>query len=169
MKKMMVKNLIIVALCLTIIFLSIGFGVISMKLDESKDKVSKYDVSVDRVVLGTITKGGNIEPSSTYEIINGDKTVKFMFQLYNPNDGISYSVFIKNKGDISAKIDKVIESLNYNKDELFPIEIGYDNIDGEILEPNSEVELIITIKYGDGLSKYNKIPYEISILASALE
>lgn len=169
MKKMMVKNLIIVALCLTIIFLSIGFVVISMKLDESKDKITKYNVSIDRIVKGAVIKGGNEVPYSTYEITNGDKTVKFMFQLYSPNDSISYSVFIKNKGDIPSKIDKVTESLNYNKEVLYPIEIMYDDIDGEVLEPNSEVELVVTIKYGNGISKYNKIPYEFSILTSGLE
>ena len=169
MKKMMVKNLIIVALCLTIIFLSIGFSVISMKLSEKNSKVSKYDVSIDRVVLGTVMNGGSIKPSSTYEILNGNKTLRFMFQLYSPKDSISYSVFLKNKGDISARIDKIIESLNYNKGELYPIEIIYDDISGEVLEPGDEIKIGLNISYGNGLSKYNKFPYEFSILSSSLE
>lgn len=169
MKKMMVKNLIIVALCLTIIFLSIGFSIISMKLDEKNDKISKYDVSIEKVVLGPVIGGGRVIPSSTYEVFNGNKTVRFMFQLYSPKDSISYSVFIKNKGDITAKIDKVVESLNYNKEDLYPIEIVYDDISGEVLEPGDEIKIVLNIKYGNGLSKYNKIPYEFSVLSSSFE
>jgi len=169
MKKMMVKNLIIVALCLTIVFLSVGFCVLSMKLDEYREESASYNVSIDRIVMGTVVNSGNIKPFSSYDITNEDKTVKFIFQLYNPNDSISYSVFIKNKGNIPAKIDKVIESLNYNKSELYPIQITYDDIDGKVLNPNDEVELVVSINYGNGLSKYNKIPYEISILTSSLE
>lgn len=166
MNKVKFRNYIIVILCSTIIFLSIGFCVLSTKFNEYKSIEPQYDVSIDKVTVEKVINGGDIKPVGTYKILNNDKTIDFLFNLYFPNDQLVYNVIIKNKGNISAKIDKVIESNNYDKKSLYPITISYNDIEGKKLEKNEDICLRVTVTYNNGLAINTKIPYELSILTS---
>lgn len=167
-RRLSIINLIITVLCFTVICLGLGFCLISTRLSEYKKSGTKYDVRIISIDEGTPIKGGTTVPNATYKITNCGHTVDFVFNVYNPKDSMTYTATIKNMGDIEIKIDKVVESLNYNKKILNPITINYNDIDGQILKSGEEVKLTISIEYGvDGISNYKKIPYSINILTSS--
>ena len=63
-----IRNSVIIVLCVTIVFMGIGFIVLSMKLEDKINDVGKFDVSFTNVTKDSSTKGGTINPSGNVEI-----------------------------------------------------------------------------------------------------
>ena len=114
MKKISIRNLIIVLLCICIVFMALGFTILSMKLKQYKNANVTYDVSITGLQEERILKGGNTKPSYTYKIKNDGLTILTDNKLYNPNDEISYYIIIKNNGTIETEII----NLSYSQDIL---------------------------------------------------
>ena len=176
MKKIITnKNLIIVVLCITIVLLSVGFTLIAIKL-ESREKNDKiYDVSIVRVEQGTAIKGGASLPSGENSIENNGKTAKFLFNLSNPKDTLTYIITIKNNGNLKAQIDGLAESPDYLKDtneanSILPVIINHNDINGQTLKPGEEIKLTVTAEFmSSGEPMPRAIPYQVSVLSSCVE
>ena len=167
MKFFRYRDLVIIILCFTIICLGMAFCVLSNDLSKYKKNGTKYNISITKIVDNTINK--NDISTSNYKIINNGKTVDFVFYNKFKKDELSFTIFIKNKGDIDGCIDTVIESLNYDKKDIFPINIKYNNIDKKIIKKGEVVKLKVIVDYSKEISSsYLKIPYKISILTSSL-
>lgn len=160
--KLKMKNRIIIVLCITIIMMGIGFCIVSMNLNEYTSK-KQFDVSIRTVIPGTITKGGIKEPISSYKLENNNKTVDFYYELENMNDSVTYTVIIKNKGTIDAKIDNIIFSNNSNSND---IEIKNNNLKNEILRSGEEEELNIEVSINK--NQKNSFNILVSILSSSI-
>ncbi len=169
------RNLIIVILCIVIIALGIGFGCLSMDREREKNKSKSYDISISKVEVGTPIRGGSKVPEGSSEVINNNKTVNFTFNLLNPKDSINYNVVIKNKGDLTGKIDEILAVPDYIKNDvkkkaLLPVAITQNDLKGKVLEKDEEVTLTITAKFLEGApSIAKKINYQITILTSCTE
>ena len=152
MKKMLnIRNGIIIILCLTIIFMAIGFIIISLKLESFKNNTQKYNVVFDKIIKDSSTKGGNTEPLGNVEIIANGKILNMDFTLNNPHDEISYIIKIKNESSTNALIVDLLQSpdykdINYNY-LIDPVSITYNDIVGRELKPNEELDLKITVYY----------------------
>ena len=107
------KNIIITILCITIIVLSIGFTLVTLKLKERESKSKIYDVSIVRIQEGTAIKGGEVLPTGKSKIEDNGKTANFEFTLNYPKDTLTYIITIKNNGNLKAKIDGLAESQDY--------------------------------------------------------
>ena len=173
-KKINIRNLIIVMLCITVISMGIGFSYLCIKLEQTTNKKEIFDVSITKVEKETTVRGGIIEPKATKEIINNGKTVKFNFELNSPKDELAYSITIKNTGTISANIIKIISTPDYIDDQfaissIEPVKIMYNEIENRILEPSEEIKVKLVVSY-DMSNKYTqKIrPYQFTILSSGV-
>ena len=67
------KNIIILLLCITIIVLSVGFALISMRLSERIKNDKIYEVEIVNIQEGTAIKGGTILPTAVSDITNNGK------------------------------------------------------------------------------------------------
>ena len=153
------KNILIIILCITIILLSIGYALIAIRLKEREATDKIYDVSITNIQEGTAIRGGEVLPTSKSDIINGNKTADFTFNLQNPGDTLTYIITIKNNGNLKAKIDGLAESPDYinNDDEASRI------------YPGEEINLTITVEFSNsGTAKEIKTPYQVSILTSCI-
>ena len=93
------------------------------------------------------------------------------FDLYTPNDEITYTATIKNIGDIKGKIINVIASPDYLNDDnlyklIYPIKINVSSVIGTELAPGEETELKITVSYPKIKGKINpvNVPYQLTII-----
>ena len=150
MKKFGVKNIIIVFLCLTIIFLCVGFALLSKELENVKNKKHEYDVVFESIEKVNSVKGGTYEPVSEAVIVKEGKEIDFKYKLYVTNDEITYNVVIKNNGTYKVKVLDLLESPNLStglNKLITPVTITYSDIIDKELEPDEKLDLKIVVTY----------------------
>lgn len=164
-----IRNLIIIVLCITIILMAIGFGILSMNIDT---KEPKFDVSFTTVEQTSSAKGGFVNPIGEYIIKSNGKKVDFKFTLNNPYDEMIYQITIKNNGTIPAKIEDILEypeyTTDYNKSEsIKPIKINYNDVKDTILDPEETTEINLVIQFDQGQPAKKEINYSLVLIASS--
>lgn len=174
-KRINVRNLIIAMLCFTVICLGIGFGILSMKLDNKTNEEKKFNVAFTSVSAETPVKGGKQTPSGTNSITTMGTTLKMNLIMYNPYDELTYNITIKNKGTLPAEILNIVESPDYINDatalqKIAPVTITHNDVIGKVLEPEEETTLRIVAIYNRTTQVATKnIDYQLSIISATPE
>ena len=141
------NNIIIIALCFTIIFMSLGYIILFSRKDTEE---YSYNVVFSQVTKSTTLKGSEKTPISSYKIINNNE-ILFKYTLYYPYDEIAYVVHIENKGTIPCEIVDIMESPDYSsaqlKNMISPVSIKLSNIKGKIIPPNEAIDLKVSVTY----------------------
>ena len=157
-KKDRVKNTIIVVLCVTIIFMGIGFMVLSMRLEGYRSEEEVFDVRFTSVRLLSSIKGGEKEPRGTLSIEDTGKILDMDFSLFKEHDQVDYEVIIKNEGTVEASIVSLFSSPDFRSKEmiqsLYPVTISISDISGKLLEPGEETTVKIS-------AIYNSVPEDV--------
>lgn len=175
MKKISIRNLIIVLLCFTLIILAVAFSIISAQLEGYKKKVEKFQVSFTEVAEDSSIKGGVVEPSCKTSISDEGYTLNMDFTLNNPQDEISYLITIKNTGTMKAKIVDVVSSPDYMNDKVAnssikPITVTKTDISGMVLAPEEETTFKVLVIYNDTINKgIKKVPYKLSLITTSVK
>lgn len=175
MKKMIsVRNGVIIALCMTIICMGIGFIVLSVELEKEKKEASFYDVSFATVEKVSSTKGGKVDPEGNIEILKSGKELDMKFTLNVAHDELAYDVSIKNNGTIPAEIVDLMGSpdySSYNFSSLIdPVTITTNDIIGREIEPGEEINLRITLYYNPSTLKGSRsFNYKLGLITKAVE
>lgn len=172
-KSINIRNLIITMLCITIIFMGIGFAFLAVKLNEKCNVQENFDVVITKVEAQTSIKGGQTAPTSTKELVDDGKTVKFNFTMNNPNDELAYEVTIKNTGTLPAKIIRLVSTPDYISDQkamssIEPITIAHTKVNNKVLYPDETLTVKLVIKYNmSNTPKQIYIPYQLTVLATS--
>ncbi len=169
------RNSIIVLLCFSVICMAIGFTIISMRLEKNRENNPYFDVVFTKVTEQTAVKGGSISPHCVGNIINDEKEVSMNCNLYVPHDELSYSIVIKNNGNMDALIVDLMESPDYVNDvtlknSIEPISITHNDISKSILKPGEELTLKVFIKYKESLKEKltsKKFTYNLSLITAS--
>ena len=169
MKKFGVKNIIIVFLCLTIIFLCVGFALLSKELENVKNEKHEYDVVFDSIEKVNSVKGGTYEPVSEAVIVKEGKEIDFKYKLYVTNDEITYNVVIKNNGTYKVKVLDLLESPNLSiglNKLITPVTITYSDIIDKELEPDEKLDLKIVVTYNPStmISGLREFSYTLGLI-----
>lgn len=168
MKKMInIRNSVIIVLCCTIIFLAFGFIIVSAELKHEKDSLSSFHVDFVKSLKVSSAKGSSVEPSSNTMIDDNGKVLHFHFTLNQVHDEIIYVATIKNQGTIPAKIVDLVETPNYQDEEvsksISPVAIRLSDVVGKTLMPNEEVEVKVVVYYNASLKESRKIDFNYSL------
>ncbi len=154
-KMINIRNSIIAILCGTIIFMAIGFMVLSVRLDNKNKEINSYKVIFKEVIKDSSTRGGNIEPKGLVDIAANGKELDMNFTLYNANDELSYIIKIKNEGTVKARIVDLLGSPDYQNVEykyiIDPVVITSNNLVKKELAPLEEIDLKISVKYSPSI------------------
>lgn len=177
MKKMInIRNSIIIILCVTIICMGIGFALMSMRLEKVRNNTPHFDLSFNRVVEETSIKGGKTAPTATNTISNNKKEIDMTFNLYTVRDELAYKIYIKNMGNIPAKIYALKETPDFlnsstSKNSIYPVTITHNDIIDKVVEPNEEIELKVIVLYNSSATQQTypskKINYQLSLVAAS--
>lgn len=117
------KNVVIIALCLALIFMGVGFAALSQNLTISATGTvsgkTAWDVHYASFALNE--KGGNGEDTTPEPTDGNDKyldtaktTAKVKFTLTAPGDYVEYKGTITNFGSIDAKLATYTSTFNAN-------------------------------------------------------
>ena len=131
------KNVVIIALCLTLIFMGVGFAALSQNINiEATGTVSgktAWDVHYASFALNQ--KGGNAADTTPEATDGGVKyldtyktTATVNFTLTAPGDYVEYKGTITNFGSIDAKLSTYTSSFTNNQYVDKTITIGNQNI-----------------------------------------
>ena len=151
MDKKIKSNTIIIALCITIILMTVGFIILSISYKNKIDKVNSYNVVFTNIRKSSSIKGGSKEPTSEVKILDNLNEIDMKVTLNSNNDELSYIATIENKGTIPIEILDVLESPNYKlkefKDLINPITISMTDIKGKTILPDETIDLKIVFYY----------------------
>ncbi len=168
-KSINTKDIIIVVLCITIIFLGIGFIFLSVNFTELKNTKSDYDLRFLDVTNISTVSGGSTKPSGDIKIEKGGKLLNMNFILYNARDELDYNISIQNNGTISGKVIDLIESPEYangqDKNRLLPISITYSDVSDVVLEPGDATTIKLTVFYNSStITGKKSFNYKLGLL-----
>lgn len=158
MKKMInIRNTIIIVLCITIVLMAIGFIAISVKLKTYRDKEESFNVVFYDVSKQNVAKGSAKTPVSDATIDSSGKILNMNFSLFATHDEVTYSIIIKNRGTLPAKIIKVHKNPDYGmetyKNLIYPVSITTSDIEGKTLSPGEEIEYKVNVYYNPSTNK----------------
>lgn len=131
------KNVVIIALCLTLIFMGVGFAALSQNINiEATGTVSGKDAwKVYYASFALNGKGGNAVDTTPEATDGGVKyldtsktTATVNFTLTAPGDYVEYKGTITNFGSIDAKLSTYTSSFTNNQYVDKTITIGNQNI-----------------------------------------
>lgn len=104
------RNIMILALCFVLVFMGIGYAILTQTLDVTgtSDVDGVWQVNITSI-NATKINGKAINKNTT--ITNGGKTANFTADLFDIGDYVEYTVTVKNEGNIAAKVTNVNQSV----------------------------------------------------------
>ena len=172
MKNMIhIRNSVIIILCITVIFLAVGFIILSVKLKNKTDEVYTLNTVFTDISKTSSVKGSDKEPKSKAEIITSGSEINMSFNMNAAHDEITYVAKIKNKGSLPCEIVDIMESPDYKLEEfkknISPVTISLTDIKGKIIPPGEELDLKIVVYYNTSTSGSKNFSYKIGLITKS--
>ena len=135
------KNIVIIALCITLIFMGVGFAALSQTLTitGTATVTGTWEVRIDDVNTSATPSSPNQGVSTSNSFTSGSKVtdVTVAFTLVKPGDSVVYDVSIGNYGSIQAVLDSLQgtdTTFNQQNYVLRTIQVVNNNVAGSALE-----------------------------------
>ena len=137
------RNIIIGALCSLLVFMGIGYAILSQTLNISgiANMRGNWNVKITNMELLNENKTGRAEEVSHSFT---DTTATFTANLYMPGDSIEYRVTVENQGNIDALL-KSITPTTTNKSE--GIKFSHSEIDNTVLTAGKTITFTMKVEF----------------------
>ena len=137
------RNIIIGALCSLLVFMGIGYAILSQTLNISgiANMRGNWNVKITNMELLSENKTGRAEEVSHSFT---DTTATFTADLYMPGDSIEYRVTVENQGNIDALL-KSITPTTTNKSE--GIKFSHSEIDNTVLTAGKTITFTMKVEF----------------------
>ena len=163
MKDRKKRNIIIGALCSLLVFMGIGYAILSQTLNISgtANMQGNWSVKITNMKLLEANKTGRAtEVSSSYT----NTTASFEADLYMPGDSIEYEVTVTNNGNIDAVLNNIKQTkTNQHKD----IKFSNSLIGTEVLTAGSTMTFTMKVEFLESATEMpdiEKTEYKIELV-----
>ena len=149
------KIMMIIALCLTLLFIGVGYAILTAELNITgkASMTGVFDIEiVDMKVLSTT--GMAKEGEYSFD----ELTATFSHNLYAPGDSIEYEITIENKGNVKASLKQITTSLTPEYDDLI---LTNSLSQGQVMEPGTYSTSTATIEGGTKITFTVKSEFDI--------
>ena len=140
------RNGIIIALIITLVFMSAGYSFVSNGLENSQltTAMSKEFKNIKITTITSVETTGEAEDIKS--MINEDNELKLYPGLYNVGDAITYNINISNEGNVDAELNSIsVVSEDSN------IKYSIENLSaGDIIAKDDSLMFSITLSYEEG-------------------
>ena len=157
------RNIIIGALCCLLVFMGVGYAILSQTLNISgtANMQGNWSVKITNMKLLEANKTGRAtEVSSSYT----NTTASFEADLYMPGDSIEYEVTVTNNGNIDAVLNDIKQTkTNQHKD----IKFSNSLIGTEVLTAGSTMKFTMKVEFlesGEAIPDIEKTEYKIELV-----
>ena len=163
MKDRKKRNIIIGALCFLLLFMGIGYAILSQTLNISgtANMQGNWSVKITNMKLLEANKTGRAENvSNTFT----DTTASFEANLWMPGDSIEYEVTVENQGNIDAVLKDIIQTKT-NKDKN--LKFSNSLIGTEVLTSGSKMSFTMKVEIpeeAETLPEVKESKYEIQLI-----
>ena len=137
------RNIIIGSLCCLLVFMGIGYAILSQTLNISgiANMKGNWNVKITNMELLSENKTGRaVEVSHSFT----DTTATFTADLYMPGDSIEYRVTVENQGNIDALL-KSITPTTTNRSE--GIKFSHSEIDNTVLTAGKTITFTMKVEF----------------------
>ena len=157
------RNIIIGALCSLLVFMGIGYAILSQTLNISgiANMRGNWNVKITNMELLSENKTGRAEEVSHSFT---DTTATFEANLYMPGDSIEYRVTVENQGNIDALL-KSITPTTTNKSE--GIKFSHSEIDNTILTAGKTITFTMKVEFledATSIPKVENVKYNLELV-----
>ena len=137
------RNIIIGSLCCLLVFMGIGYAILSQTLNISgiANMRGNWNVKITNMELLSENKTGRAEEVSHSFT---DTTATFEANLYMPGDSIEYRVTVENQGNIDALL-KSITPTTTNKN--VNIKFSHSEIDNTVLTAGKKITFTMKVEF----------------------
>ncbi|MGN1000387.1 MAG: leucine-rich repeat protein [Bacilli bacterium] len=135
------RNIIIGVLCCLLVFMGIGYAILSQTLTINGigNVKGKWDVQITSIALKSQT-GRATEVSSSYT----KTTASFEADLYMPGDSIEYEVTVENKGNIDALLQSITPTTT---NKVADIKFSHSEIDNTPLTAGKTITFTMKVEF----------------------
>ena len=157
------RNIIIGALCSLLVFMGIGYAILSQTLNISgiANMRGNWNVKITNMELLSENKTGRAEEVSHSFT---DTTATFEANLYMPGDSIEYRVTVENQGNIDALL-KSITPTTTNKSE--GIKFSHSEIDNTVLTAGKTITFTMKVEFledATSIPKVENVKYNLELV-----
>lgn len=159
------KNLLIIALCLALVFMGVGYALLSTSLNitGTNTVAGKWDIFIESI---TPTSIGGEAVSRSVTLSDNKLSANFVVDLYGNDDYVEYTVVVKNNGNIPAKLSNIQtnvenpsdfitfshtatldKALEVNSTDSFTVRIAVNNPNGEELVDSLGIKYTLSLTY----------------------
>ena len=157
------RNIIIGSLCCLLVFMGIGYAILSQTLNISgiANMKGNWSVKITNMKLLEANKTGRAENvSNTFT----NTTASFEANLWMPGDSIEYEVTVENQGNIDAVLKDIIQTKT-NKDKN--LKFSNSLIGTEVLTSGSKMSFTMKVEIpeeAETLPEVKESKYEIQLI-----
>ena len=157
------RNIIIGALCSLLVFMGIGYAILSQTLNISgiANMRGNWNVKITNMELLSENKTGRAEEVSHSFT---DTTATFEADLYMPGDSIEYRVTVENQGNIDALL-KSITPTTTNRSE--GIKFSHSEIDNTVLTAGKKITFTMKVEFlesATSIPKVDNVKYNLELV-----
>ncbi len=157
------RNIIIGSLCCLLVFMGIGYAILSQTLNISgiARMQGNWNVKITNMELLSDNKTGRAEEVSHSFT---DTTATFEANLYMPGDSIEYRVTVENQGNIDALL-KSITPTTTNRSE--GIKFSHSEIDNTILTAGKTITFTMKVEFledATSIPKVDNVKYNLELV-----
>ena len=142
------KTIISILLCLGILFMAVGYSMLSNNLEITAGAsiTTTWDVRITKIITKNIS-------GSAYNIDEPDftnDTARFSLALTDPGDSITYTITIENKGTLAAILNSLDITTNGTSQIIYEV-TGIK--EGDILTAGNSVEVTVVARYNSNATE----------------
>ena len=157
------RNIIIGALCCLLVFMGIGYAILSQTLNISgiANMRGNWNVKITNMELLSENKTGRAEEVSHSFT---DTTATFEANLYMPGDSIKYRVTVENQGNIDALLKSIIPTTT-NRSE--GIKFSHSEIDNTVLTAGKTITFTMKVEFledATSIPKVDNVKYNLELV-----
>ena len=159
------RNIIIGSLCCLLVFMGIGYAILSQTLNISgiANMRGNWNVKITNMELLSENKTGRAEEVSHSFT---DTTATFTADLYMPGDSITYNITVKNNGNIDAALKELVPSVENGVQQ---VKFSNNAVQGKVLRQSESYTFQVSVVFDEDAteippdSKTNPPKYTISL------
>ena len=159
------RNIIIGTLCFLLVFMGIGYSILSQTLNISGIANMKGTWDIKITDISEASRTGKADPG-TPTISSSGVSASFEANLWMPGDSITYNVTVKNNGNIDAALKELVPSVENGVQQ---VKFSNNAVQGKVLRQKESYTFQVSVVFDEDAteipldSKTNPPKYTISL------
>lgn len=159
------RNIIIGSLCCLLVFMGIGYAVLSQTLNISGTANMKGTWDIKITDISEASRTGKADPG-TPTISSSGVSATFEVNLWMPGDSITYNITVKNNGNIDATLKELVPSVENGVQQ---VKFSNNAVQGKVLRQSESYTFQVSVVFDEDAteippdSKTNPPKYTISL------